>query len=76
MFRSGGGLDDRWASFRKRYGDGFVVLSRVGFNQARDHALLGVSTSCGSVCGSGQYMLLTKGNGRWQITEQHRTWVS
>jgi hypothetical protein len=76
ILQSGGGLEDREASFERRYGGGYMVLSRVGFNQARNQALLGAAVWCGFLCGTGEYVLLTKRNARWQVTEQQRTWVS
>jgi hypothetical protein len=37
------GLSGQWEDFHKRHGGGYVVLSRVGFNRARNQAVMSYS---------------------------------
>ena len=39
---------------------GFMTLSRIGFNPKRTQALLYIGNLCGGLCGSGQFFLLVK----------------
>ncbi len=54
----------------------FMALSRVGFNDQRDTALLYSSVSCGALCGSGDYLLLKKVSGKWIVTRSYMAWIS
>jgi hypothetical protein len=45
-----------------------VQVSRVGFNDARDSALVHVSHTCGPLCGSERALLLERRAGRWALS--------
>jgi hypothetical protein len=46
-------------------------VSAVGFNQDGSRALVYVGHHCGSLCCGGQYHLLVKKDGRWQVDREH-----
>jgi len=46
-------------------------VSAVGFNNDRTRALVYVGHHCGSLCGGGQYHLLVKKEGKWQIDREY-----
>jgi hypothetical protein len=46
-------------------------VSAVGFNNDRTRALVYVGHHCGNLCGGGQYHLLVKKEGKWQIDREH-----
>jgi hypothetical protein len=51
-----------------------VVLdvSAVGFNKDRTRSLVYVGHHCGSLCGGGEYHLLVKKDGKWQVDQEYR----
>lgn len=69
---------DGWQLFYEHYPDapGITALSRVGFNQSLDQALVYVGTQSQWLAGSGYYILLKKVNGIWVVDQQVMTWVS
>ena len=71
-------LEDDWKTFYRRYprSNGYMRLSRVGFNQTLDEALLSTAWMSGSLSGEGGYVLLRKKDGRWNIATSVVTWVS
>lgn len=67
-----------WEVFYARYPDapGITSLSRVGFNNTLDQALVYVGTQSNWLVGAGYFLLLTKVNGVWAIDQQVMTWIS
>jgi hypothetical protein len=67
-----------WAAFRDRFGGawGLIRLSRVGFSLDGTQALMSMSGSCGPLCGSGDYVLLRKIDGRWRVAARVMAWIS
>lgn len=67
-----------WKAFHETYGDspGIVAFSRVGFNAARTQALVYSERRCGSLCGEGSYVLLSKHEGEWIIQQRSGDWIS
>jgi hypothetical protein len=64
---------------RSRAADGFPFnasvifhVSAVGFNRDATRALVYVGHDCGSLCGGGQYHLLVKKDGQWQVDREYR----
>jgi hypothetical protein len=55
---------------------GFYVVSHVGMNLTKTEALLYIEHYCGGLCGGGDYVLMRKVNGTWQVIDRHGTWVS
>ena len=71
-------LESYWESFYRRYphSSGLVFFSKVGFNDRHDQAFVYVATSCGGLCGGGDYVLLKKVNGEWIVSKEENLWVS
>jgi hypothetical protein len=46
-----------------------VQVSRVGFDDARDSAVVHVSHTCGPLCGSERALLLERRAGRWSLAK-------
>lgn len=69
---------DYWSVFYKHYPDstGVLALSRVGFSASMDQAFVYARNTCGSLCGVGEYYLLSKKNGAWRVEAVLRLWVS
>ena len=70
-----------WEGFYKKYPDsgGFIDLSAVGFNADKSIAVLSKGGWCGDLCGSGDYYVLQKKDGRWtplEWTGQKCSWIS
>jgi hypothetical protein len=64
---------------RSRTADGFPFnvsvifhVSTVGFSREGTRALVYVGHDCGSLCGGGQYHLLVKVDGQWQVDREYR----
>ena len=68
-FRSAGNPNEYWRAFYARYPDspGLVQLSRVGFDEAGQQALVFVYHICGGRCGTGKYVLLSRSGEQWEI---------
>ena len=64
--------------FHKLYpkSQGFMSVSRIGYNPDRSQALLYVANLCGGLCGTGQYFLLVKEGTTWKIQEGALVWIS
>jgi hypothetical protein len=73
-----GGRDVGWKAFYAKYpsASGITSVSRVGFNQQRDIALVYVSNVLDFEVGSGWYLILTKKDGQWKVVRQTRAWIS
>jgi hypothetical protein len=69
---------DYWGAFYEQYPDstGILAFSRVGFSSAMDQAFVYVGNACGSLCGVGEYYLLSKKNGHWKVEAVFLLWVS
>ncbi len=67
-----------WDVFYNRYPEapGIMTLSRVGFNEQMDQALVYLGIQSYWLAGSGNFYLLNKVDGEWVIDEQVMTWVS
>jgi len=71
-------LDDAWKKFYSQYpaSNGYVRLSRVGFNKAKDQAIVNTAWMRGPLYGEGHYVLLTKQNGTWKVLKRTATWMA
>jgi hypothetical protein len=78
LFVPGVDFEEAWRQFYKKYprSGGYVRVSRVGFNRAKDQALVHTSWMCGQRCGEGKYVLLVRRDGKWKIESQFLRWVS
>jgi hypothetical protein len=70
--------DDGWARFDEEYPgyDGFFRTTRVGFNKERDQSLVFITYSCGSLCGQGTYVLLSRRENVWKREKTLIVWIS
>lgn len=59
-----------WDAFYKAYpgAQGHMTLSRVGFNQTLDEALVYVTNGAGELAWEGYYLLLSKVDRAWKVT--------
>jgi len=73
-----GSFENFWEKFYKKYPNspGLVFFSKVGFNNRHDQAFVYVGRSCGGLCGAGEYVLLNKVNGEWEVLNEQNLWVS
>lgn len=64
---------DDWSRLYNKYPGsvGFIHLSRVGFNNRKDQALVFTGSRCRGLCGQTQFVVLEKKGGRWEVI--HRT---
>jgi hypothetical protein len=69
---------DFWAKFYDKYPNspGVIYFSNVGFNENHDQAFVYVGRTCDGLCGSGEYVLLSKADGTWKIVGEQGLWVS
>lgn len=72
----GKNVDQAWRSFDQKFpgSSGIINVSSVGFNRNRTQALIDTSWKCGSACGGGKMVLLTKNNGQWKVTSTLKVW--
>ena len=49
---------------------GFATLTKVGFNKSHTEALVQISHSCGTVCGSSEILFLKLKNAKWTVVER------
>ncbi len=69
---------DGWKTFYEKYmgASGITHISRVGFNQKRDTAIVYVGNLRNWDAGGGSYLLLTKTDGEWKVVSQTRGWIT
>jgi hypothetical protein len=69
---------DGWQLFYAQYpgAPGITSLSRVGYNDSFDQALVYAGTLSGYLAGAGYYFLLIKVDGTWHLDQQVMTWIS
>ena len=67
-----------WKKFYAKYPDakGFLALPHVGFNQAKDTAVLYTEYQSTSTAGEGDVVLMKKTDGRWTVEENSMFWQS
>jgi hypothetical protein len=67
-----------WDKFYAKYPDakGFIALSRVGFNQAKDTAVLYTEYQSGATAGGGDVVLMKKTDGGWTVKGNSMLWQS
>ena len=56
--------------------NGYLIFSRVGFNNTLDQALIYVGNVAGPLMGAGYYYLMQKKDGEWRIKDQMMVWIS
>jgi len=70
--------EEGWKLFYSKYpgANGYIRLSRVGFNKTRDQAIVNTAWMRGPLHGNGSYVLLGKNNHSWKVLKTVTTWVS
>ena len=71
-------LDEEWKTFYRLYprSNGYLRLSRVGFNKDRNEALVETAWMRGERYGEGKYFLLSKVGGKWRVQRSAGTWMA
>ena len=61
-------VSDDWQGFRTRFPDsgGYLQFSVVGFDAARQRAMVYVAHHCGGLCGGGVHHLLERDGDKWR----------
>ena len=79
---TGGGKDpltggDPWPLY-DTYPDaeGYIELSRVGFDSSLEQALIYVSCASGPLGATGMYYVMQKGASGWKVTYERMIWIS
>lgn len=69
---------DAWTNFRNIYpgSAGYNSFSRVGFDKAKRNALVYFVNWCGSLCGTGSYVHVQKGEKGWVVKNSGGMWIS
>jgi hypothetical protein len=69
---------DGWDDFYTKYpgSQGILTLSRVGFNEAKDTAVLYSGSQSNWLNGHGSMVLMKKVAGRWTVLDGATMWVS
>jgi hypothetical protein len=67
-----------WKTFYDKYpgAPGITTVSRVGFNQKRNMALVYVGNARDWEVGQGMYLLLEKTDGEWKVVSRTKGWLS
>ena len=70
--------EEGWKAFYSKYpgSNGYIRLSRVGFNKARDQAVVNTAWMRGPLHGEGSYVLLGKQNGSWKVLKRVGSWMA
>jgi len=69
--------EEGWKVFYSKYpgSNGYLKLSRVGFNKAKDQAFVSTGWIRGPRYGEGHYVVLGKQNGSWKVLNRMGTWI-
>jgi hypothetical protein len=71
------GPPNGWDNLRQKYqARKIALISRPGIDSDRSHAVVYIGISCGSLCGAGKLILLTKENGEWKVSNKTNIWLS
>jgi hypothetical protein len=67
-----------WPAYYKRFpgSQGLLTFSGVGFSADGTQAFFYFSNRCEGLCGTGDYVIMEKRDGRWVIQKEINTWVS
>jgi hypothetical protein len=66
-------LDD---SIKQAFKNGVFTLSEIVFDKKHQRALVSYSFVCGSLCGNGNTLILTKARSSWKVSKTCSGWVS
>lgn len=67
-----------WPAYYKQFpgSQGLLTLSGVGFSSDGTQAFFYFGNQCGGLCGTGDYVIMEKRDGRWVIQKEITMWVS
>lgn len=67
-----------WPAYYKQFpgSQGLLTFSGVGFSADGTQAFFYFSNRCEGLCGTGDYVIMEKRDGRWVIQKQVNMWVS
>jgi hypothetical protein len=67
-----------WPAYYKQFpgSQGLLTFSRVAFTGDGTQAFFYYSNRCDGLCGTGEYVIMGKRNGRWAIQQEIGMWVS
>ena len=67
-----------WPAFYKQFpgSQGLLTFSRVGFSADGTQAFFYYSNRCEGLCGTGEYVIMERHDGRWAIQQEIGMWVS
>jgi hypothetical protein len=70
--------DKGWKNFFSKYPNspGILLVSRIGFNSDKTEAIVYAGKSCGTLCGEGYYVRLTKIGEHWAVADQTTVWIA
>lgn len=77
-FRPGRNPRDAWQEFNQRYPHtpGFFRVSGIAYDRGSTRAVLYVSHSCGTLCGTGWLVVMARNADAWTMEDAHVLWVS
>ena len=72
------GPTEHWTEFYKLYpkSAGYNSFSKVGYDKAGRNALVYFVNWCGTLCGTGTYLRVEKGENGWTVKEAAGMWIS
>ena len=67
-----------WEQFYSLYEDydGFIAISRIGYNDTRNEAVLLMEHHCGASCGTGKFISLKKSINKWDVQSTLTMWLA
>jgi hypothetical protein len=67
-----------WPAYYKQFpgSQGLLTFSGVGFSADGTQAFFYFSNRCEELCGTGDYVIMEKRDGRWDIQKEVNMWVS
>ncbi len=78
IFASSTGLPGGWKEFHTRYpkAGGTISVSMIGYDPSHTQALLMVGMQSAPLAGYGEFLLMEKVGGSWQVIKNVMAWIS
>lgn len=78
FFAGAGDLETKWRKFYAVYPGaiGMLEVSAPAYSSDGQRAVLSISHSCGSLCGSGELVEMEKVDGKWRRARDQGAWIS
>lgn len=75
---AGATAKENWEQFNNLYEDydGFIAISRIGYNDTKDQAVLLLEHHCGPSCGTGKFINLKKTLNKWAVRSTLTMWLA